>query len=300
MEWLNYHHLLYFWVVAREGSITRATEELNLTQPTISAQLRLLEESLGEKLFRKEGRGLVLTEAGQLVFRYANEIFSLGRELRDTLKGRPTGRPARLVVGVADVVPKLVAYRLLEPAFEMGESVELILREDEAEKLYGALALHELDLVISDAPIPPGAGVRAFNHLLGESGISFFGTRELAQQFRKGFPRSLESAPLLMPSAGTELYRIVMHWFDRHDLRPRIVAEFEDSALMKMFGRAGHGLFPGPTAIEKETSQQYSVVVAGRAPELRTKFYVVSGERRIKHPAVAAITASGRQLFAER
>lgn len=298
MEWLNYHHLLYFWVVAREGSISRATQELNLTQPTISAQIRALEESLGEKLFRKSGRGLALTEVGRVVYRYAEEIFTLGKELRDTVKGRPTGRPARFVVGVADVVPKLVTYRLLEPAFKLPERLDVSLREDEPEKLFAALSLHELDLVITDAPVPPGVAVKAFNHLLGESSVSLFAVKDLALQYRKSFPRSLERAPLLLPDRGAELRRLLSQWFDRIDVRPMVVAEFEDSALMQIFGSQGHGIFPAPTAIEKEISRQYGVSVVGRVAEVREKFYAISGERRIKHPAVVAITDVARKLFA--
>lgn len=299
MEWLNYHHLLYFWVVAREGSIARATEVLNLTQPTISAQIRLLEESLGEKLFRKEGRGLALTDVGRIVQQYADEIFTLGQELKDTVKGRPTGRIPKLVVGIADVVPKLIAYRLVQPAFELQQGIEVVCLEDTPNRLLASLALHELDLVISDAPIGAGVSVRAFNHLLGESGVTIFGTSELASKHRRGFPGSLEGAPLLMPAPGADLRRVLDQWLAAADVRPRVVAEFADSALMKMFGQKGLGLFAGTTAIEKEICRQHDVAVVGRIPELRERFYAISAERRIKHPAVIAITHRAKALFVE-
>ena len=297
MDWLNYHHLHYFWVVAREGSIVGATRVLNLTQPTISAQIRMLEESLGEKLFRKRGRGLVLTDVGRTVYEYAEEIFSIGQELKDVVKGRSTGRLPRLFVGIADVVPKLIAFRLLEPAFAMTPRPDIVCREDPPHRLFASLAVNELDLVISDTPIGPGVNVRAFNHLLGESGMTIFATAALAKRYRRSFPRSLEGAPMLLPEAGSESRRMLDHWFEVNDVRPSIVAEAADSALLKRFGHAGLGLFPGPTAIEKEIVDQYRVSVVGRFDEMRERFYVVSAERRIKHPAVAAITDGARRLF---
>ena len=297
MEWLNYHHLLYFWVVAREGSIVKASGVLNLTPPTISGQLAALEESLGEKLFEKSGRGLALTEMGRVVFRYADEIFALGKELRDTIRGRPTSKPPRLVVGIADVVPKLVAFRLIEPAFRLPQRVEIVCEEDEPERLYGALATHELDLVISDAPLPAGAAVKAYSHPLGESPIALFGKAELAKRYRRNFPKSLDRAPLLLPVRRTEVRRMLEHFFESEDIHPQVVAEFADSALMKICGQAGLGLFPGPAAIGSRVEQQYDVVRAGTIAAVRERFYVISPERRIKHPAVAAITETGRRLF---
>jgi LysR family transcriptional activator of nhaA len=299
MEWLNYHHLLYFWVTAREGSITKASAVLNLTQPTISGQITALEESLGEKLFEKSGRGLALTEMGRVAFRYADEIFTLGKELRDTIRGRPTGKPPRLVVGIADVVPKLVAFRLIEPVFHMPQKVEVICREDETIRLYGALAMHELDVVVSDAPLPANAAVRAYSHLLGESAISFFGTANAVKSLRRGFPRSLDGAPMLLPSRGTETRRMLEQFLDAADIHPDVIAEFEDSALMKIAGQAGLGVFPSATTIGKQIAKQYEVGLIGTLDEVRERFYVISPERKIKHPAVAAITESGRQLFEE-
>lgn len=299
MEWLNYHHLLYFWVTAREGSITRASAVLNLTQPTISGQITALEEALGEQLFQKSGRGLALTEMGRIAFNYADEIFTLGRELRETFRGRPTGRPPRLVVGIADVVPKLVAFRLIEPAFRMTQKVEVVCEEDEPQRLFGRLATHEIDVVISDAPLPAGASVKAYNHLLGESAIALFAAPEVASRYRRGFPESLAGAPLLLPAAGTEVRRMLDQLFESLDIQPDLVAEFQDSALMKICGQAGLGIFPAPAAIAKRIVQQYGVRQVGTLPEARERFYVVSPERRIKHPAVLAITESGRRLFEE-
>ena len=295
MEWLNYHHLLYFWVVACHGSVTRAAAELRLAQPTVSTQLRTLENMLGEKLFARTGRRLVLTDVGRLVFRYADEIFGLGRELLETVKGRPTGQPMRLTVGIADAVPKLIAYRLLRPALAVAEPVRIICREDMPDRLLAELAVHGLDLVLSDTPIGPTTKVRAFNHLLGECGVTFFGTPALARTCRRGFPRSLGGAPVLLPTDNTALRRSLDDWFESEDVRPRVVSEFEDSALLMAFGQAGMGLFPAPSAIERQVRSQYGVVVVGRLDAVCERFYAISGERRLKHPAVVAISEAARQ-----
>lgn len=298
MEWLNYHHLLYFWMVVREGGLSKAAARLRLSHPTVSGQVRALEDALGEKLLVKQGRRLVLTEMGRLVHGYADEIFTLGRELQDTVKGRPTGRPQRLVVGVAEVVPKLIAKRLLDPARALSPKVQLVCREDKTERLFGELAAHELDVVLSDSPLPPGSGVRAYNHLLGECGVCIFARKDLATRYRKGFPRSLEGAPMLLPTGSTSLRRSLDQWFEESGVRPEVVAEFDDSALLKVFGQDGMGLFPSPSAIENEVCQQYGVVRVGRVTEVRERFYALSGERRIRHPAVSAICDAAReQLF---
>lgn len=301
MESVNYHHLRYFWVVAREGGLVAAGKVLRLSHPTLSAQVHALEEQLGEKLFTKVGRKLSLTETGQVVYRYADEIFRLGGELLDTVKGRSTGQPLRLEVGIADVVPKLVVRRLLQPALTLPEPVRLLCHEESHERLLADLALHKLDIVISDAPVPAGSNVRAFNHLLGETGVSFFGTRELVKAYGRGFPRSLDGAPLLLPLEHLHLRRALNPWFERNGVRPRIVAEFEDSALLKVFGGDGVGLFPAPTVVESEVMSQYGVQLLGRADEVRERFYAISVERRLKHPAVLAISSAARSdLFAAR
>ncbi len=299
MEWLNYHHLLYFWVVAKEGTIAAACEKLMLAQPTISAQIRALETALGQKLFRRSGRYLVMTETGRMVYQYADEIFSLGRELTDTLKGRPTGSPVRFNVGVADVLPKLVAHQLLEPALNLPERVRLVCYESTQTELLAKLAIHELDLVLSDSPIGPGVQVRAFNHVLGECGVSIFGTRDLADSYRRRFPTSLDGAPFLLPTSTTALRRELEHWFDAEDIRPAVVGEFDDSALLKVFGQAGAGLFAAPDVIEKEIRRQYGVRVIGRVESMKERFYAISVERKVKHPAVVAIADAARKKFCD-
>jgi len=300
MEWLNYHHLLYFWTVAREGSVARACEKLRLAQPTISGQLRLLEESLGEKLFRKAGRGLALTDVGQVVYRYADEIFGLGRELQDVLKGRPRGRPLRLLVGVSDLVPKLIAYRVLRPALEMPEPVQIVCDEDTPDHLLAELAEHRLDVVLSDAPIPSMIPVKAFNHLLGTCGVTLFGAPKLAARYRKNFPACLDAAPFLLPMEGSNLRRSLEQWFDSAGIRPKLVGEFKDRALMKTFGQAGAGVFAAPSAIEKEVREHYKVAAIGRIESILERFYAISVERKLKHPAVVTISDAAREkLFAQ-
>jgi len=301
MEWINYHHLLYFWVVAREGGLVPAGKVLRLSHPTLSAQIRSLEDQLGEKLFTKVGRKLALTEVGRVVFRYADEIFTLGREMVDTVKGRSGGQPLRLDVGIADAVPKLVARRLLEPALRLPEPVRLICHEASYEKLLADLALHAIDIVIADAPVPTGSSIRAFNHLLGETGVSFFGTKKLAQAYKRGFPRSLDGAPMLLPLENLTLRRSLNQWFDRNDIKPRVVAEFEDSALLKVFGADGLGLFAAPAVVEEEVIAQYNVELLGRADAVKERFYAISVERRLKNPAVVAICEAARhQMFKPR
>jgi LysR family transcriptional activator of nhaA len=300
MEWLNYHHLLYFWLAARQGGITRAARTLRLAHPTVSGQIHALEDALGEKLLAREGRKLVLTEMGRVVYGYADEIFGLGRELLDTVKGRPTGRPLRLVVGIAEVVPKLVAKRLLDPARELAEPVQLVCREDKTDRLVAELAAGSLDVVLTDAPVQHGGRVRAYNHLLGESGVTFFAAPALAGRHRAGFPGSLDGAPALLPVAGTALRGALEAWFETRRIRPKVEAEFDDTALLKAFGQDGVGLFPAPTAIEAEVRRQYDVEVVGRIPEVRESFYAISPERRLKHPAVVAISAAARESFLMR
>lgn len=301
MEWLNYHHLYYFWVVAKEGSIARACEKLRLAQPTISGQIRLFEEALGEKLFAKSGRGIVLTDTGQVVFRYAEEIFPVGHELLDVLRGRPQGRPARFLVGIADVVPKWIAFRVLEPVLRMSEPVQLVCYEDNTDGLLISLAAHQLDMILTDAPVSGPARPRVFNHELGQSGVTFFSSdKALAQQYRRGFPKSLDDAPLLLPIEGAALRRSLDQWFDTLQIRPRIAGEFQDTALMKVFGQFGAGIFAAATAVEKDVETQYGCRVIGRTTEVTERFYAVSVERRLKHPAVVAVSQAARRLLQEQ
>jgi LysR family transcriptional regulator, transcriptional activator of nhaA len=301
MEWLNYHHLLYFWTVAREESVTRASRALRLAQPTVSAQIRALEASLGEQLFQRAGRGLLLTEVGKQVFEYADSIFSLGRDLLAMLHGGPGARRVRLRVGVADVLPKLVAYRLLKPALSLTQGVQLICQEGKPQRLLAELALHNLDLVLTDSPAQAGARVRAFHHLLGECGVSLFASRGLADKFRKRFPKSLQDAPFLLPLEGSSLRRGLDAWFESQSIRPATVGEFEDGALIKVFAEAGAGIFAAPSIIRNELRMRYGVVPVGPVQGLTERFYAISIERKLKHPAVLAITEGARdKLFGRK
>ena len=298
VDWLNYHHLLYFWMVAKEGGISRAAQQLHLAQPTLSSQIQKLEKSLGAKLFDRAGRSMVLTETGQLVYRYADEIFTLGRELTDTLKGVPVQGTLRLTVGVPDVLPKLIVYQLLKPALELEEQVRIVCHEGKLQDLLADLALHRLDIVLAESPITPGTHIRAFNHLLGESRVSIFGTAELAKKYERDFPRSLHGAPMLLPTQNTQMQRALEQWLDVNDIRPHIVHEFEDSAVLKVFGQHGEGLFAAPSAIEDEISRQYRVRVIGHLDEVKEQFYAISVERRLKHPAIVEIShAARKKLF---
>jgi len=295
MEWLNYHHLLYFWSVAKHGTVAKACAELRLAQPTISAQIRVLEDTLGEKLFVRSGRYLVLTEMGRVVFKYADDIFSLGRDLLNTVKGRGSGRPMRLAVGIADAVPKLLASQLLKSAFSVAGATRIVCWEDKIDRLLADLAIHGLDLVIADTPAPPNIKVQAYNHLMGESGVTLFAPAKLAARYRRNFPRSLESAPMLLPTTNAMLRRLLDDWFDRKDIHPNIVGEFEDSATLKAFGQEGHGLFPGSSVMEKEICRQYQVQVVSRVNSVKQRFYAITVERRLKHPSVLAIFEAARR-----
>jgi LysR family transcriptional regulator, transcriptional activator of nhaA len=299
MAWLNYHHLLYFWTVAEEGSIARASVKLGLTQPTISGQLRSLEKSLGRKLFERSGRNLVLSESGQVVYAYARQIFTLGRELTETLEGRIPGSPLKLLVGVADTMPELIVYRLLGPALNLPEPVQIICESGKPAELLGQLALHQLDVVLVDSPVTPFVKVRAYNHLLGECGVSFVATAKLAAAHRSNFPHSLDGAPFLLPPQNAVLRRSLDQWFATEGIRPEVRGEFTDPALLKVFGEKGVGIFAVRTAVERETLRQYNVKLLGRIETLRERFYAISLERQLKHPAVVAITEAARgKLFA--
>jgi LysR family transcriptional activator of nhaA len=296
VEWLNYHHLLYFWFVAKEGSIARASPELRLAHSTISGQIHRLEEVLGEKLFSRRGRSLVLTEAGRVVYRYADEIFSLGGELLDTLKGRVSGKPLRLVVGVADVLTPSLVRRFLDPAFRLANAVQVICRADKSvPEFIAEMALHKVDVVLTDGPAASGTAVRAFSRLLGECGTTFFASAKLAASTRRNFPRSLDNVPFLLPWAPSTVRRTLEQWFEAEDIRPKIVGEFDDSALAKEFGEHGMGIFAAPSIIEAEVLQHYAVRVVGRSKAVGQQFYAISVERKIRHPAVVAICEAARK-----
>jgi len=294
MEWLNYHHLFYFWTVMREGSLTAASARLSLAPSTVSAQLSRLEEALGGKLFQRAGRNLEPTDLGRLVFRYADEIFSLGRELMDTIHGRPVAGPLSLKVGVVDVLPKFIVRRLLEPALQLPERVKLVCLENKEDALLAELAMHTLDVVLSDAPLRAGLSVKAYSHLLGECGVTFFAVEKLAGPLREKFPQSLHEAPMLLPVEMTALRGGLERWFATLGIRPTIAGEFDDSALLNVFGQEGDGVFVAPTVIESEVLRQHLVQVVGRTQAVKERYYAISVERIIKHPAVAAILEAAR------
>jgi LysR family transcriptional regulator, transcriptional activator of nhaA len=296
MEWLNYHHLFYFWTVARAGSIARASEELRLAQPTISNQLKTLESHLGVKLLERQGRRLVLTDVGRTVLRYADDIFRTGRELQRAVKGLPTGQRLRLVAGVVDVIPKRMAALLLQPAVDTHPDLVLVCREGPLPQLLASLAVHELDVVIADVPASEEVKVKAFNHRLGDCGTTFFAAPRHAH-LRKGFPRSLQGAPMLLPSPGTALRRSLEAWFTLLGIQPAIAGEFDDSALMKAFGARGSGVFAVPRVLEDEIREQYRVSVVGRSEEVREVFYAITVERRLRHPAVVAVAETARDAI---
>lgn len=296
MDWLNYHHLLYFWTVARAGSITRASEELRLAQPTISNQLKTLEASLGVRLFERLGRRLVLTDVGRTVLRYADDIFRTGQELQRAARGLPTGQRLRLVAGVVDVIPKRMAALLLQPAVDAHPDLVLVCREGPLPQLLAALAVHEVDVVIADVPASEGAKVKSFSHRLGDCGTTFFAARRQAH-LRKGFPGSLHGAPMLLPAPGTALRRALEAWFDAKGISPTVTGEFDDSALMKAFGARGLGAFAVPSVLEDEIREGYDVRVIGRADEVREAFHAITVERRLRHPAVVAVAETARDAI---
>lgn len=300
MAWLNYHHLYYFWTVARTGSISAASQELHVSQPTISTQIKELEQSLGHAVFQRQGRGLALTELGRVAFRYADEIFRLGRDMQLALEGKRQGERVRFTVGIAQVIPKLIAERLLQPAFDAVPDLTIVCREGATRDLLGALALHEVDVVISDAPITNELNVRAYNHLLGETAVDFFAAPGLAH-LKNGFPGSLDGAPVLLPSRGAQVRRQIDDWFDALSIHPVVVGEFDDSALLKVMGASTRGVFPAPSAIADLVEAQYGVKRIGRTQGVFERFYAISVERKIRHPAVAAIADAARAtLFANR
>lgn len=289
MSFLNYHHLRYFWATVKEGGVTRASRTLNVTQPTVSSQIRELEDVLEQPLLNRDSQKLVLTEAGQICFRYAEKIFELGRDMVEELNGHPPDKPYGLSVGLANSVPKLLAHRLLQPALGLPGLTRVQCFEDRLEHLVDELVSDHLDLVIADTPLPPVRKHRIYNHLLGESSVLFFATERLSASTRRNFPRSLDGAPMLLPTENTSLRRVLDVWFAGRGVTPDIVGEFEDPALMKVFGEAGAGVFPALAAVEADVRRMCDVRVVGPADGVVERFYAISAERRVRHPGVAAI-----------
>lgn len=299
MEWLNYHHLRYFWVVAKEGGLKPAAEKLHVSQPSISEQIKELEEAIGEPLFRRSGRVNVLTDAGQIVLRYADEIFGLGAELTRAVKQRPGVQSLRFYVGVADAVPKLVVHEILQPVLAQLPHVHVICREGKLEGLLAQLTAHRLDIILADEPAAGALKSRTFTHLLGESGVCLCAAPSLARQLRDPFPRSLDNAPALLPSDNTALRRSLELWFQQQRIRPRVLAEFDDAALMTVMAADGKGFTPIPTVVAREARDRYGLQPIGTAETCRVQFYAITAERRIVHPAAVAITANAQaRLFA--
>ena len=298
MEALNYHHLHYFWRSVRAGGVTRAARELRVSAPAVSAQISELSEFLGEPLFSRVGRKLVLTEMGRTVYGYADEIFTLGGELLDTVRNRPTGRPIRVDIGVADVLPKMIAQWLIEPALQLQDPVRIVCREAASEQLIARLGTLELDVVLSDSPADPSRTIRVFNHPLGESNIVFVGIGRVVQRLKGKFPKCLSGAPMLLPTENTAMRRDLDYWFETNDIRPRVTGEFEDYALLRAFAQSGTAVFPVPTVFVKQLTKQDKIVQIGTVTDVKMRFFAISGHRKIKHPAVNAICDSARrQLF---
>lgn len=294
---INYKHLHYFWIVAKEGGIARASERLHITPQTISGQLSLLDDYFGVELFNKVGRNLEITEIGRQVLNYADEIFSLGNELEQMMHQLPSDRAQVFRVGVVDVVPKSIAHRILLPALQMPESVRMVCREADLDTLLAELTLHRLDLVIADCPIPPTVSTRGFSHKLGQCAVSFFATQELKKQLDGDFPHCLNGAPILLPNTGNQLRTGIDQWLNKQHVHPRIVAEFDDSALMKAFGQEGVGVFIAPTAMEEEVMQQYKVCTIGQTSEITEDFYAISVEKRVVNPIVSAVIESANNTL---
>lgn len=298
MNWLNYHHLLYFWTMVREGSISKAANRLHLSQPTISGQLRQLEKSVGTKLYERQGRELRLTETGQLVYDYAEQIFSAGQELMERLKNSRAPGQITVTVGIPDFLPKVIAFRLIEPIFKMPQKVHLVCHEGKLTDLLADLAMHRADLVLSDSAAGSQVSVRAYNHSLGESGVSWVATKEIAARLRKGFPDSLKDQSLLLPTQNTVLRRSVEQWLEEQSFDANVVAEIEDSALLKILATQGLGLAPVADAVLKDVEQQYDLHPVGPLRGVQMQFFAISVERRVTHPAVRAIAEAARdRLF---
>lgn len=298
MRWLNYQHLFYFWQVAKAGSVTVAARNLRLAQPTVSAQLKAFEQVLGEKLLERHGRGIRLTETGHLAVRYAEQIFGLGQEFIDTLDGKAAPTSRELKIGIADVVPKILAFKLIEPALENPEETVVICSENSTERLLADLAIGEVDLVVADRPIPPSVRVKAFNHFIGDSGVSFLAVKALAKRYRSGFPKSLAGAPVLLPTGESVVRAELDRWFESAGIVPRPSGFFQDRALMKLAAREGRGILPVPSSIEREVAAEFDLEIVGRVDAVREQLYLISTERRLKNPLVARLCAEGQRRFA--
>jgi LysR family transcriptional activator of nhaA len=292
---LNFKHLHYFYTVAKTGAVNRAAEKLHLAPQTLSGQLTQFEARLDVKLFRRSGRRLELTDAGRQALAYAEEIFQVGSELERNLRDSREQRRFPFRVGIADVVPKSITYQLLAPALALPEPVHLVCREDRLDRLLGELAIHRLDMVLADRPMPPGMDVKGYSHPLGECGVAFFAAPDLAARLNGGFPACLDGAPLLLPGEDSGLSSPLLRWLERKGLQPRIVGEFDDSALKKAFGKAGAGVFPAPVATAADVESQYNVVRLGETRELRERYFAISVERKVTHPAVLAILQAASQ-----
>jgi LysR family transcriptional activator of nhaA len=294
MHRLNYQHLFYFWTATREGGITRASEKLGLAQPTISGQITVFEETIGSQLLKKDGRKLILTETGRTVFNYAEEIFSLGNELSNTLKGASNNRSLRLTIGIADSLPKLLVYRLIEPALKLDRPVQITCYEDKKEHLLAELSHHGIDLIFSDGPAANNLGARVHNHFIGVSNIGVFSSPNLAQRYRDDFPWSLKSAPLILPTRNTELRRSLDQWFEDKVIAPRVVAEIADSALMKTFASSGAGIIFAPVSVRNQIRNQYDLDLIGETSEINERFYAITIRRKIEHEAVKIILENAK------
>jgi LysR family transcriptional activator of nhaA len=294
MRHLNYNHLLYFWMVAREGSINKASEILHITPQTISGQIKSLEDTVGAPLFNRSGRNLILSEAGHMIWPYANEIFLLGEDLARNVKGKNMQPSSHLNVGLVNSIPKLIAFRILSISFDKNTDIRLVTQEGTLDNLLADLALHKLDLVLSDRPHTPGINIKVFNHLLGTSNIAFYSKKATAKSYIKSFPDSLNDAPMLLPSQANPLRRDLEDWFEKNDITPNIVAEIDDSALLKVFGESGLGIFPAPVVMADNILKMYNAKPIGSIDEIDESYYAISAERRLKHPSVVEITKYAR------
>ncbi len=291
---LNYKHLNYFATVAQLGSISKAAERLHLTPQTLSGQLTQFEDRLGVHLFKRVGRKLELTDTGRMALNYAQEIFQIGAELEEALRGVPDMQLAPFRVGIADVVPKTIAQRLLAPLLELPQSLRLICREDRLDRLLADLAIHKLDMVLADRPLPTGIEVKGYSHPLGECAVAFLASPALAAAWSGEFPHCMHGAPLLLPGDDSALRAPLLRWLDRHQVRPRIVAEFDDSALMKAFGQAGAGIFPALAANTTDVASNDGLISLGMSNEIRERFFAITVERKVTHPAMHAVIEGAR------